>query len=114
MHAALVITLRHLLVQDSAPGSHPLHIASGHLALVAKAVAVFYRAGKYVGDRLDATVRMPRKSREIVCRIVVAEIVQQQKWIEILGFAETEGALQLHASALYGRRRLNNPLNRSE
>ena len=47
-------------------------------------------------------VRMPGKSRQVVVRIVVAEIVQQQKRIEILGLAETEGALQLYARAFDG------------
>ena len=76
MHAPLLITLGHLLVEDSAAGSHPLHVAGGHLALVAKAVAVFHRAGEHVGDRLNSSVRMPWKSRQIVFGVVVAEIVQ--------------------------------------
>jgi hypothetical protein len=33
---------------------------------------------------------MPGKSRPVVCRIVIAEIIQQQKGIKILRFAETE------------------------
>jgi hypothetical protein len=39
-------------------------------------------------------VRVPGKSCDIVGRVVVAEIVQQKKRIEILGLAETEGALE--------------------
>jgi hypothetical protein len=31
--------------------------------------------------------------------MVIAEVVQQQERIEILGFAEAEGALKLHAGA---------------
>ena len=99
MHAALRVSLRHLLVQDAAAGRHPLHVAGRHLALVAQAVAVLDRARQHVGNRLDAAVRMPRKSRQIIFGIVVAEIVQQQERIELLGLAETEGALQLHARA---------------
>jgi hypothetical protein len=38
---------------------------------------------------------------------VVAEIVQQKKRIEILGFAETEGALESDSRAFDGRLRLN-------
>src|SRR2546426_1016907 len=94
-------------MQDAAPGRHPLHISGGHLSLVAQAVTVFDGAGKHVGDRLDTAVRMPRESCPVVVRVVVAEIVQQEKRIEILRFAEPEGALQLDARALNGRLRLN-------
>ena len=67
-----------------------------------------------IGDRLNPAVGMPGKSRQIVCWIVIAKIVQQKKGIEFFGFTETEGALQLHARALDGRRRLNDLFNRSE
>src|SRR5258707_144620 len=101
-------------MQDAATGGHPLHVARGHFAFVAKAIAVFDGASQYIGDRLNPTVRMPRKSRHIVRRIVITKIVQQQKWIEFLRLAETEGALQLHARALDGRRGLNNLFNWAE
>ena len=66
------------------------------------------RAGEHASDRLNPTVRMPRKSGQVIFRVVIAKIVQQQKRIEILRFAEAEGALQLHAGALQSRLRLNN------
>ena len=53
-----------------------------------------------LGYRLDATVRVPGKSCDIVGRVVVAEIVQQKKRIEILGLAETEGALEFDSCAM--------------
>src|SRR6266568_6357042 len=102
MHAALLITLRHLLMQDAAPSGHPLHVAGGHLAFVAQAIAVFDRASKDIGDGLNAAVRMPRKSCQVICWIVISKIIQQKKWIKFFGLAETEGALQLHARALDG------------
>jgi hypothetical protein len=89
----LASPLRHLLVQNAAAGRHPLHVAGGHAALVAQAVAVRHFAGKHIGDGLDAAVRMPGKSGHVIRRILIAEIVQQQERIELLGFAETEGAL---------------------
>ncbi len=110
MHAAVGVALGHLLVQDAAAGRHPLHVAGGHLALVAEAVAVLDRAGKHVGDGLDAAMRMPGKSREVILGILVAKIVQQQKGIELFGLAETEGALQFHAGAFDRRFGLNNLL----
>ena len=100
-----MVALGHLLVQDAAAGRHPLHVAGGHFAFVAQTVAVLDRAGQHISDGLDPAVRMPGKSRQIIVWIVVAEIVQQQKRIEILGLAEPEGALQLYARAFDGRLR---------
>jgi hypothetical protein len=91
-----------------------LHIASGHFALVAETVAVLDRTREYVGNRLDPAVRMPGKSRNVIFRILIAEVVQQQEWIEILGFAEAEGALQLYASTLDCGFRLNDLFNGPE
>jgi hypothetical protein len=79
VHAALRVALRHLLVHDAAAGGHPLHVAGAERAAVAEAVAVLDRAGEHVGDRLDAAMRMPREPGEVVVRIVVAEVVEQQE-----------------------------------
>ena len=59
-------------------------------------------AGKDVSDGFDAAVRMPGEAGEVVGRILVAKVVEQEKWVEFLGFAEAEGALQLDAGALDG------------
>ena len=114
MHPALLIAPGHFLVQDAASGGHPLHIARGHLALVAEAVAVLDRTGEYVRNRLDPAVRMPGKSRQVIFRIVIAKVVQEQERIEILGLAEAEGALQLHTGALDGGLRLTDLSNWAE
>src|SRR5438552_2498742 len=95
-------------MQNAAAGGHPLHVTGGHFAFIAETVAMLDRTGEHVSYGLDAAMRMPGKSRQIVFGIVVSEIVQQQKWIEFLGRAETEGALQLYACALDCRRSLNN------
>jgi len=57
---------------------------------------------------------MPRKSRQIVCRVVITKIIEQQKRIEILGFAKAEGALQPDASAFDGGLGFNDPLDGTE
>ena len=80
-------------MQDAAAGGHPLQIASGHLALVAKAIAVLDRAGEHVGDGFNPSMWMPRKSGQIIFRVIIAKIIQQQKRIEFLGLAEAESAL---------------------
>ena len=102
MHAAVGVAFGHLLVEDAAAGGHPLDVAGGHLALVAEAVAVLDFAGQDVGDGLDAAMRVPGEAGEVVGGILVAEVVEQEEGIELLGFAEAEGALELDACAFEG------------
>src|SRR6185295_16825147 len=101
-----LIALRHLLVEDAAARSHPLHVAGAEAAAIAEAVAVRHLTGEDVGDRLDAAMRMPREAGEIVGRVLVAEIVEQQKRIELARVAEAECALQLDTRAFERGRRL--------
>jgi hypothetical protein len=58
---------------------------------------VLHRPGEDVGDGLDAAVRMPRETGEVILRPVVAEIIQQQERIELLGLAKAEGAPEPNA-----------------
>ena len=95
MHAAGGVALGHFLMNDAAAGGHPLNVAGGDGAVVAHAVAVFDGAGENVSDGLDAAMRMPGKSGEIVLGNVVAEIVEQQERIELVRVAEAEGAAQM-------------------
>ena len=100
MHAALRVALRHLLVNDAAPGGHPLHVAGAEVAAVAQAVAVLDVAGQHIGDGLDAAVRVPGKAGAVLVGTVVAEIVEQQEGVEFRGVAEAEGAPKVDAGAL--------------
>ena len=100
MHAADRVALRHFLMEDAAPGGHPLHVAGAEHAGIAEAVAMGDRAGQHIGDRLDAAVGMPGKAGQIVARPIVAEIVHHQERIEIRRVAEAEGAPELDAGAL--------------
>src|SRR5262245_15433740 len=99
MHSPLAVSLRHFLVENSAPGRHPLHVAGAELAPVSQTVPVIDAPCQHIGDRLDAAVRMPGKSCAIVFRTIVAEVVEQEEWIELAGIPEAEGATQLHACA---------------
>ncbi len=99
VHAAGRIALGHFLMNDAAARGHPLHVAGGDGAVVAHAVAVLDGSGEHVGDGLDAAMRMPGKSGEIVLGDVIAKIVEQEERIEVVGVAEAEGAAQMHAGA---------------
>src|SRR5581483_11933698 len=102
MHASALVALRHLLMQNAAASRHPLHVAGCHSALIAKAVAMSDLAGQHIGDGLDATVRMPREAGEVIGRILVAKVIEQEERVELLGFTEAEGALKLNSCALDG------------
>src|SRR6185312_13574913 len=60
VHAALRVTLRHLLMHDATAGRHPLYVAGAERAVIAEAVAVLDGAVEDIGDGLDAAMRMPR------------------------------------------------------
>src|SRR6185437_4383755 len=65
-------------------------------------------------DRLNAAMRMPRETGEIVARPVVAEVVEQQERVGFAGLAEAEGAAQFDAGALDGRLRLHDAFDGSD
>ena len=56
-----------------------------------------------VGNRLDSTVGMPRKTSLVMCRHIIAEIIHHQKWIGLCCITKTKNAVQMHASTLHGR-----------
>jgi hypothetical protein len=114
MHAPLRIAFRHLLVQDAATGGHPLDVPRAEAAAIAQTITVIDCASQHVGDRFDPAVRMPRKAGEVVRRIVVAEIVEQQKWVVVLGATEPEGAPKFDAGAFHCRLRLKDMFHRSD
>ncbi len=114
MHAPLRIPFWHLLVQNAAAGGHPLNVPGGHPALVAQAVSVRHLSSQHIRDGLDSAVRVPRKPGNVVCRILVSKIVEQQKWIEFLGLSKPEGALQFDACPFKGWRCFKNLLHRTK
>src|SRR5262249_29186090 len=61
VHAPYAVAFRHLLMNDSAPRGHPLHVTCAYGAAVSDAVTVFDGAGENISDRLNATMRMPRE-----------------------------------------------------
>jgi hypothetical protein len=86
-------------VEDPAARGHPLHVAGSERPLVAEAVGVRDVAGENVGDGLDAAMRVPRESRAVVGGRLVAEVVEEEKRVEVGGVAEAKGAAQLDAGS---------------
>jgi hypothetical protein len=77
VHAPRLIALGHFLMNDAAAGRHPLDVARRDRPTVSETVAVFDRSGQHVRDGLDAAVRVPGETRQIVLGHVVAEIIEQ-------------------------------------
>ena len=111
MHPALLVAVRHFLVDDAAAGGHPLHVARGDGSLVAHAVAVIHAPREDVRDRLDAAVGMPGKAGEVVLGSLVPEVIEEKEGIEALRLAETECAAELDAGPFHGRGGLDEALD---
>src|ERR1700691_394659 len=103
MHASGRIAFRHLLVDDSASGRHPLYVTRSDRATVPDAVAVFHSSGEHIGDGLDAAMRMPGEACQIIPRNVVAEVVEQEERIELRCISEAERPAQMYAGTFKGR-----------
>ncbi len=114
VHAPFGIALRHFLVHDAAARGHPLHVARAQRAFVPQAVAVVHGALEHVGDGLDAAVRVPGESLEEVLGALVAEVVEQEEGVELLGLPEPEGATKLHSGAFQRGRGFDDSLHRSD
>ena len=112
MHASARVALRHLLVENPAPGRHPLNVAGAQLAAIAEAIAVVDRSGEHVGDGLDAAMGVPGETGTVVIGPIVAKIVEQEKGIELPGISESECTPQLHARAFDGGLGLDNAFDR--
>src|SRR5262245_43762530 len=74
---------------------------------------MFHGSSQDVGNRLDAAMRMPWETGCVIGRNVVAEVVEQQKRVEIRGVAKAERAAQMHTGAFERWFRSHKPLDRS-
>jgi hypothetical protein len=72
------------------------------------------RACQHVRNRLDAAVRMPRETGDVILWMFVPEIVEQQERVEFRRIAEPERALQPHACPLERRRRFDDLFHRPD
>jgi len=88
--------------------------AGAETAAIADAVAVLDGARQHIGNGLDAAVGMPRESGQIVGRVVVPKIVEQEERIVLGGVTEPERAAELHARAFHRGLRLDGAFDRSD
>src|SRR5258708_920332 len=98
-------------MDNPASRGHPLDAAGADDATVPHAVAVLNRARQNIGDRFNSTMRMPRKAGQVVRGNVVAEVVEQEKRIELRSVAETKRATQMYARAFNRRFGFDLPLH---
>src|SRR5260370_42038048 len=113
MHPPRPVAFSNLLMDDAAPGRHPLDVACRDSAVVAHAIAMFHGSRQNVRDCLDSAVGMPRKPSQIVRRDVVTKVVEKEKRVEFGRVAESESAAQMDARAFERRLGLDEPLDRS-
>lgn len=66
-------------------------------------VAVAHLACEHVSHRLDASVRVKRKSRFVVSRFDRTEMIEEQERIDVIEPARGDAAAQVHARALDDR-----------
>src|SRR5579863_5230868 len=100
-------------MNNAASCRHPLHIAGCDAALIAHAITVFHGPGEDVRDGFNAAMWMPGKASQIIRRNVIAEIVEQQKRVEIRGVAKAECAAEMYACTFQGGFGLDKPLHRT-
>jgi hypothetical protein len=87
-------------MNDTAARGHPLNIPRSDGAAVAHAIAVFHCPSQDVGNGLDSAVGVPREPSQIVLWNVIAEVVEQEKRIEVGGVTKPERAAEVHARIL--------------
>jgi hypothetical protein len=109
-----MIALGHFLMNNTTSGRHPLHISGRNGPAISHAVTVLDRASQDIGYGLDATMRVPGKTRQIIFRNVIPKIVEEQEWIEVFGVTETKSATKMHTGTFNSWLGLDNSLYRSD
>ena len=86
----------------AASRSHPLHTALGKFTHVAHVVLVPHMAVQHIGNRLEPTMRVRWKARDVVIGVFRAEFIEHQKRIEPQTGRRSQTPPQLHAGAVRG------------
>jgi hypothetical protein len=91
VHPPERVTFGHLLVDDPAPRRHPLDVAGPNHTAIPNAVSVLDGSRQNVSDGLDAPVRVPGETSQVILGPLIAEVVEKEERIKIRGAAEAEG-----------------------
>ena len=89
-------------MDDTRSGCHPLALQITDYTLVAKAVTVINLTPDKIGDRLYATVRVPREAFYIVTWILRVESVKHQERIKIPDCPVAQDPAQADAGSVHG------------
>ena len=68
--------------------------------MVAQAILMFHLPLENVSNCFDATVRMPGEPSLITAWVVVAKVVQHQKWVTHRWIGKAKGPMQMDACTL--------------
>jgi hypothetical protein len=93
---ALGTHLRHFLMHDTAPGSHPLNVTGTDASGVAECVFVVHDARKNIGHGFHAAMGVQGESGFVIASIRGSKVVQQQKWIEVVQSLRSNASLKSH------------------
>src|SRR5690606_24702918 len=72
-------------------------------ACMALIVAMAQAPGQQVGNRLETAMRMLRKPARVVARLVGAELVEQEEWIEHVEVALADQAIEFDPGTVADR-----------
>src|SRR4030042_6179828 len=76
-HITCFIALGHFLVDDAAPGSHPLNISGTDHTFIPHAVSVFDISSQHISDCFNPPVWMPGEAFKIMAGIAGSTIVHE-------------------------------------
>jgi hypothetical protein len=104
-----LIALGVFLVNDAAPAVIHARRRLHHAAVSDTVPVLLLPASTYV--MVSITMRMPWKACKVILGHVVTEIIEQQKWIEVLGVSKSEGAAEVNSRTLESGFGFDEPLN---
>ncbi len=74
---------------------------------------MLYRPRQHIGNRLDPPMWVPREPLPIARRVVISEIIEQQKRVGVRRIAKPERSTQVDAGTFELRLRLGDSADRS-
>src|SRR5512143_4108371 len=100
-------------MDDAAACCHPLHVAGMNDPAVPHAVSMVHLTAEDIGDRLDASMRMPWKALEIMIGGVGTKVVEKEERVKLGDLIVTESSLEVYARSFDRRPTLPDLLDSS-